>query len=504
MVAAHSEDMVTREKLIDDIKAESAMAKEFEGIVSNAFTETAAMNGEASLESVDSEVLKYEAAVSEAKENVVEAEDKIASLKEELSAITMRVPILEDLKKTAASKRDFKAAGKASKEIKDALARKEQCQAELDGEAMERQKFVKDELEKISALLEEKKSIAAEKGKEAGLKQMEMLRGKIDDLKSIMKKYASGATEEAEEDAINVSCVGAFVIESQICVLEAEGKVLGDKYGGWDTSSDVVEDSSVHSAPSFGSENEDIIIDESVLEKYISLRNQMKELDAAIEKAAQDEDYENAAELEEQAQSIREEFDAAGFQSEKFEQAVKDFTNKQDSSAADDSEENDDSTSEKIIDESVLEKYTSLCAIIKEAEADIETAVADEDFDLAAQLEEKVQAAHSDIASLGFTVDELDAAKNNADSTTTVSDADRGNANVEEIDEKKDDDAGDENVNEECTDEAKTEEKEIEEASGRNAEEKCTDEDKAAGGNEKDTTPGDDDVDVDAEEESNS
>lgn len=419
VVAAHSEEMVTRENLIDDIKSESKTAKDLEDIVSSAFDETdaedGAVNGEEGDDTseLDGEVLKYEAVVNEANQNVLVAETNIANLKEELSAIELRVPILEDLKKSAASRRDFKAAGKASKEIKDSLARKELCEAELAGDAMEREQFAKDELEKVTALLEKKKTIADERGKEAGLKQMDRLREKIMELKSILKRFVNSVDGSSEdEDAINVSCVGAFVIESQICVLEAEGSALGEKYGGWEeTSSD---NESVQSAPSFDSANDDeddnspkIVIDKSILERYISLRNEMKELEGDIEDAAGQEDYEKAAKLEEQAQFVRDEFEDAGFSSKKFEQALKNFipsANKDD----DDSPE-----TEKVIDESILEKYSDLCVDIKGLEADIENAVADEDFDMAAEIEEKVQVTRLDIESLGFSIDDMEEALKN-------------------------------------------------------------------------------------------
>ena len=138
VVTAHSEDMVMREKIIEDIKVEIAVAADLEELVNfhSSFNTLETENGEdgvADSSSLDDEVLKYEAIVNEANENVAVADVNIANLKEELSAIEVRVPILEDLKKAAASKRDFKAAGKASKDIKDALTRKEQCQSELEG-----------------------------------------------------------------------------------------------------------------------------------------------------------------------------------------------------------------------------------------------------------------------------------------------------------------------------------------------------------------------------------
>eukprot|EP00571_Detonula_confervacea_P011814 CAMPEP_0172301562 /NCGR_PEP_ID=MMETSP1058-20130122/3413_1 /TAXON_ID=83371 /ORGANISM="Detonula confervacea, Strain CCMP 353" /LENGTH=1518 /DNA_ID=CAMNT_0013011717 /DNA_START=111 /DNA_END=4667 /DNA_ORIENTATION=+ len=466
VVAEHSEEMLEREALINDIKVECATAKKMEEIIvfHSAFRdESGDADGDTtdgqegapddSSSALDGEVLKYEAVVNEATQNVTAAESNISNLREELSGIQLRVPILEDLKKAAASKRDFKAAGKASKEIKDALARREQCEAELDGEAMERKQFAEEELEKVRVLLEENKKLAAERGRETGLKQMEKLQGKIRELKSILKKFASSTTsDQEEEDAINVSCVGAFVIESQICVLEAEGRALGEKYGGWEetpSDNDIVEDASVQSAPTFDSaENEnnspEIVIDKGVLERYISLRNEMKELEGAIEEAAKKEDFDEAAELEERIQIWREEFVDAGFSSEKFEKALNDFMGKASSSATADGEddaENSTDSLEKVIDESVLEKYSSLCAEIKDLESDIDEAVADEDYDVAAELEEKIQVARSDIESLGFSIDALEDALKDSCSNDAPPSVDEENNDAVQTDEQEEPDA---------------------------------------------------------------
>ncbi|KAL7549050.1 hypothetical protein ACHAWF_012328 [Thalassiosira exigua] len=435
VVAAHSEDMLNRENLIKDIQTESATAKDLAGIVSSAFADVADPEGDGpDLDNVDGEVLKYEAAVNEANQNVIAAETNIENLQEEISSIGVRLPILESEKKLAASKRDFKAAGKASKGIKEALARKQLCQAELEGDAMERKKFAKDELEKITTLLEEKKNIASKKKKEAGMDRMDLLRENIDELKSMLGKIGTDSKlDDAEEDAVNVSCVGAFVIESQISILEAEGKSLGEKYGGWDTqSADVVEESSVQSAPTFDSasanddDTSEIVIDNALMEKYHSLMDQIKDIESAIEEAAEEEDFDEAAELEEQAQIVREEFESCGFSLAKFERALEEFKDKPSDSAAPDTRASPDNGDDpkKAIEAAILEKYVSLSAEIKKLELMIETAVSDDDFDKATELEAKVQSARSEIESLGFTIDDLEEAIQNGSSTSSRGDGD--------------------------------------------------------------------------------
>jgi len=416
--------MVTREKLIEDINAETLAAVDLEEIVTfhSTFndekdTSTATTNGEDGDDSIslDGEVLKYEAVVNEAKENVVAAETNITNLQEELSAIELQVPVLEELKKTAASKRDFKSAGKASKDIKSALSRKEECEAELKGEAREREQFAKDELEKVTAILDEKKKVADERGREAGLKEMDRLRKKITQLKEMMKKFVKDDTDGEEEDSMSVSIVGAFVIESQICALEAEGVSLGNKYGGWETDSG---NDSVTSAPTFESseeDDEDVVIDEEIVSKYTTLSSEIKKLEEEIDQAVTDEDYEKAAELEEKVQSLRDEFKERGFGSSKFKKALSDFNAKGEGSSASDDKiisDNEDSSPTKVIDDDVLDNYKCLCSKVKSLESNIEDAVANEEYEKADQLEQELKTTRADIVLLGFSIVELEKALN--------------------------------------------------------------------------------------------
>lgn len=359
-MAAHSEEMLSRDKLIEDITAEVKIARDFEEIISEKLNDSLAI-GEEHISTLDSDVLKFEAAVDEANQNLVSAQAIIDSLEEEMTSIDTRIPILEAEKKMAASKRDFKAAGKASKEIKDFLARKEQCEAQLAGEAAQRKVAAKDELEKATVLLEEKKCIALQKGQEAGKKQMSDLRRKIDELKALLKNFDIDESDD-EANVINVSCVGAFVIQSQIDLLDAHGKSLGEKYGGW--VSEENGDVSVHSAPTFDSadEEKDIdeasakVIDEATIEEFRTLNGQIQELESSIEKAVAEEDFDTAAELEEKIQSVRAEIESRGFSFDVLSQALlkvsasntPSHTNKRE-----DAEQNDDNTPSSADDDAV-------------------------------------------------------------------------------------------------------------------------------------------------------
>ena len=362
LVQAHSEDLLNMDQLLKDIQSELSVAKNFEDIISQQLDVLGdAADGDDHTSNLDNEVLKHEAAVDEATRNVQLAESAISSLQEEITTIETRIPILEAEKKTAASKRDFKAAGKASKEIKDALARKEQCEAELADVAVARKEDAKEELSKAKTLLEEKKCIAAEKGKELGMKQMTVLKDKIRDLTSILKEFEASNTDE-----VSVASVGAFVIESQIRVLVASGETLGAQYGGWDddaakSSGRVVEDETLHSAPTLDSCDEDAgekEITNEIIEQYFTLKKETSTLEAAIDKAAEEEDYEAAAELEEKLESARAGIESLGISSDVLDHALANRTNGETSEqhAPDEETSKDEETYKSDQDASEVEK----------------------------------------------------------------------------------------------------------------------------------------------------
>ena len=84
------------------------------------------------------------------------------------------------------------------------------------------------------------------------------------------------------------------MIKSQISVLEANGESLGARYGGWDDSSkpEMVEDDTVHSALTVDSAEKNAPAKEitnKILEQYTSLKEETTTLEAAIDKASEDE-----------------------------------------------------------------------------------------------------------------------------------------------------------------------------------------------------------------------
>lgn len=318
VMEAHSEELLSMDKLIEDIHSELSVAKRFEDIIVQHFGDVSNAGGEDHITSLDSEVLRYEAAVEEANQNIRSAETAIESLKEEVSLIDARLPFLEKEKKAAAMKRDFKAAGKASKEIKDALARKEHCKAQLADEALARKQVAKKELSNAIAILDEKKSIALERGKELGMKQLTLLQDKIRDLKSILSHLNIVKTDIP--DATNVACIGAFVITSRMSVLEANCTALRERYNVCDSKeksrNDKDDDAAAQNVSATESTSEALCeekITEAILEKYTYLREEALQLAAALEKAVEEEDYEAAAELDQKLDTARAAIEALNF-----------------------------------------------------------------------------------------------------------------------------------------------------------------------------------------------
>jgi hypothetical protein len=181
------------------------------------------------------------------------------------------------------------------------------------------------ELSRAVTALEEKKSIAAEQGKEMGMKQMAVLKDKIRGLESILKDFTT------DSDSVGVACVGIFVIETQINVLKAHGKALGERYGGWESTPQTTGGATIKTAaaeekaPSAETPDNNAAVQEitpEILEQYTGLKEETSRLEAAIDKAAEEEDYEAAAALEEQLESARAGIAVLGISSDALENAL--------------------------------------------------------------------------------------------------------------------------------------------------------------------------------------
>ena len=232
-VKAHSEALLAHDVLMNRLEKEITLAGTFESIVAKEvmFEKSADqdLESDGDFAQLQADVVKCEAAVSEGKQLLKAAEAAFAALENERDALERLIPGLERTKNSAAARRDFKAAGNASKQIKEATARLKECHEELSGEAKVRKDAALEELVKLEEDLKLKKAVASEKEKEAGKAAMEMVAEKIRRLVGT-KATVCGS----ETDQTGIQAVGAFVLNGQIAALVREGSAYGEKYGGWD------------------------------------------------------------------------------------------------------------------------------------------------------------------------------------------------------------------------------------------------------------------------------
>lgn len=351
-VTAHSEALIAHDEIKDQVKSEIDVAEELAKIiVQEVVVEKSSETGDSNekLLKVQAEVLNLEAAAEEAKQVLTAAKVSIDTLKEEVSTIEVQLPILESEKKLAAGKRDFKAAAKASKEIKAMLAKKDRCMEELEGEAKDRQVTAQKEVESCVDILAEKKSVAHEQEKKGGIKRMVNLVKQIINLEKLRESVCG----TDEEEGHSVKSVGGFVLDSEISALMVEGDELDQKYGGWN----------------------DIMLEyASKTELEIA-----EEVSPEVTVEVQTEQMEQSEDQTENPQTEDNEIDVGV-----------------DDDQADDTQDNEKSTAEAMI------KYRQMMDELMTLESRLETAIETEDYDEAAEIDDQIAALKYASESLGL------------------------------------------------------------------------------------------------------
>lgn len=345
-VTAHSEAIVAHDKIIAQVKDEILVAEELAKIIAQEVMVERGSDKDCvdkDLAKIQSEVLELEAAAEEANEVLEAATAFITSLKDEIASIDDRLPILESEKKSSAANRDFKAAAKASKEIKELTARKSKCEEDLQVEALERQESAKKLVNGCLQKLEEKKSIAHEKEKETGVKRMVDLVKKIINLEKLREEVC-GTDEEPLQ---NVKSVGGFVLDSEISALMMEGEELDKRFGGWnDIMLEYASKESEDEKPTKENEEETLEVEveakdneqntshddeganltvgnerkdaeisndgskdntskDDIVAKFKDMHKQLLDLELKLENAIETEEYEVAAEIDDQIAMIK-------------------------------------------------------------------------------------------------------------------------------------------------------------------------------------------------------
>jgi hypothetical protein len=335
-VQSHSEALLVHDALIKTLDDELKLCKEFAGLVSTklGFMQKEAEDAEkeGDLAQLQADVVKCEAACSEAKVVLKAAIASVSNLEAEHSMLIARVPRLESEKQAYAAKRDFKAASKASKDIKDATARLKECEEELIGEAADKKKAAEEEMAKLSVELDKTRKIAEAEEKVAGIARMHDLAEQIKQLVAT-KEEKCGKTSSNQN---TVKGVGAFVLEGQIKVLKDEGHNLGIKYGGWnDLVKDILgEDEEIMEEPP-SEQNEadsppapapvdDGLTSEERVAKVRDLVKRLQVAEEALEAAAEREDFDEAARLQEVFENLQTELESANLTDEESELAFAD------------------------------------------------------------------------------------------------------------------------------------------------------------------------------------
>lgn len=315
-VQSHSEALLEHDSLMKIMETELTLCKELAGMVSTKLgfmlsdsksKEAEDAENEGNLAQLQANVVKCEAACSEAKILFKASKAAVAKLETEHSILTARIPQLEEEKKSAAAKRDFKAASKASKEIKDSTTRLRECEEELAGESAEKLAATEQELARLLTELERTRKIAEKEEKVSGLARMQELAGQIKSLVATQKELCG----EASSGDNTVKGVGSFVLESQIKALKDEGEELGSKFGGW---SELVKDilftdggSTIDESPAVEVEAsppppqfiDDGLTSEERIAKVRALMKRIEEAEPLLEAAVEREDYDEAARLQE-------------------------------------------------------------------------------------------------------------------------------------------------------------------------------------------------------------
>uniref|UniRef100_A0A7S1GQR3 UVR domain-containing protein n=1 Tax=Cyclophora tenuis TaxID=216820 RepID=A0A7S1GQR3_CYCTE len=313
--------------MMDVIKKEIGLAGSFQFIVSTeiSFNDARTKDEEQDeeLAQLQADVVKSEASVTEASTVLKATEAALVDLDAERKRLEAKIPKLEMEKKSSAAKRDFKAASRASKEIKEATARLEKLETELIGQAKDRRAKAQAELSKVQEEMESTKSRSDAKERESGRVAMDKVAEKIRHLLAVKKKECGAQTEGR-----GIQPVGALILKKQINALKLEGGAYGDKFGGWDEIAATLADDEEGETKGKGETKQDSTevtatdtkeikparaqdeVDPEVVSKARQLTKKLLEAESALEAAVAQEDYDKAAELDPLFQELQADIEA--------------------------------------------------------------------------------------------------------------------------------------------------------------------------------------------------
>ena len=412
-VKIHSEALLEQDQLIHNIQSELELAAKFTKMISNQLMESTSSTKDnpgqtkedddgvesakdkkkkeedeaqvGTLAQLQADVVKCEAAVSEAKLLLTAATAAVQNLEAEQERLTNRIPELEAIKKASAAQRDFKAASKASKEIKDASTRLQQVEEELKGEAAEKKAQAEVELKRLDQQLVETRQKAQEEEKLSGLAQMKTLAQKIQQLVETKLEFCGGPDYDSNNNT--VKGVGALVLDVQIKALKQEGQGLGMKYGGWDDLMKEIHQDAALGGGGEGSSDED--------NDDINNNN-----NAEHKIAREGEETDTTSNVEETVSNETE----TG-------KAVKDVDNDETKTCT----ESEAGNASGLSSAERISKVRLLIQRISEAEQELEAAASQEDFDKAAELQEIFSGLQTELENFDLTDAEMELALSTED-----------------------------------------------------------------------------------------
>jgi len=418
-VKTHSDTLLAHEELMKTLESELQLSKEFSQIIPTQLgfmeeeSEAEEKDGddEESLAQLKANVVKCEGAIDVVKKSLKMASTAIQNLQNERDMLVARIPELETQKKAAAASRNFKAAGKFSKEIKDANARIKACEDDLNGEAKEKKASAEEDLRKLDSELLEAKKVADAKEKLSGEKRMEILAKKIAQL--VEEKLEKCG--EIESEGKSVKSVAARVLEGQIKILKDEGHEIGSKYGGWDElmasifpdeaeAKSSIEESDQNPSSSVDQEDsqENVVgglTSEERLAKAKELLAKCSELEVKVYDAAEREDFEAAGELQEALDKINIEIEELNITDEECLLLAEMDT-------APDTSPPEEEQQEHLTPEERLAKAKELVTRQSDLEQKVEEAAEKEDFEAAEELQTTLDQVSAELTELYITDEE--------------------------------------------------------------------------------------------------
>jgi len=370
-VNAHSEALLAYENLMKGVKSEIEVVGKWKGIINNEIKIALKSDGEddeeeEELMALTSDLVKFQAAVEDAGDIVNAAQHTLDNLYEEKESIETSIPILENEKKEAAAKRDFKTASKASKEMKEAILKLKQCEEEIETKAKgclddalaEKERLI-DELKlKQSLVLEKQRSQAVNKMTQLGshIRILEQFKEEFNTTKDDDTNDNESSSNKSNNASCSISSVGVNILEKEILALTAEGELLGAEFGGWKEILNA------------GGNDDDDVPDNKADDDVNSTEDEQLN-DSTT-------DIKEPNEIEEDAEVTKEE---------------------------EESVDNDDTTTEKVEEktkEEIQEELNQLEQQLLELENKLETAVEEEEFDAAAEIDDSINEVKAEMDSL--------------------------------------------------------------------------------------------------------